>query len=586
MITVQQKLARYYATVPSSFYQPSVNLETLGLLTAWATEDAAILNELESLRLEFFVATADGIFLDMLGSDVGVSRPSDFLNDDDHYRELIALAYSPHVNEASYDELFDIIFGPLASRSYVVSREPENYTLLQSIDFATDGTLVGTFTTDSDLGLKHTIDDSPLLDEDFRIQRDTVGFQLEVLATLSGLTAPPAPYTVEVDDGDTDLTLFTTLANSKILTLEVLIIRTESGIQTVTFLSSDFPDLLNVTVQQAATIINERQTLATADVFFNMTDSQNYLRIRTNTPGSSGFIQILGGTSNATFCFDHNIHRNFEVDIDETGDDPVIIIPQVSLTNRDLRGSWHFHDDPATIPFINTHLGQMANQLIWDTYPSTEATPYWPGPFLFHSLPSTDVSPVFPAAAYTLHSVSTTLTSPLEHGTSASAGPNIYPTPVDDSSQFPNPSVGAESYIMISLGEGNQEGPTRERADLLLKYLARTGNHSLNLDPLYQFGLTLDPVFPVSIPGFRFDHISGEIVNLVSYSSSSDKDGSGFRSLSGGYEPRKDGKDYGVYLTESRATDEVIEEILSTMGVAGLASQFEVNEIHYRYETI
>lgn len=526
-ITLQDKLKRYFASTPN-LYEPQANPIILGLYTAWAQEDCTILEALEALKLEFFVKTADSIYLDLLASNSGVKRPPDYLNDDDHFRELIPiLGYDPKVNLNSIYALEEIVFGDLLIKSHVTARCPEPYVLCQALGFASDGTNVGTFTVASATYLTEGFTNLPILGAQFLIKDDNSPLAVGIMTSLTG----SGPYTVQMDQGTLDLSAYTQAQNARIFVLEDFIVHTESGTATVHLLASDFVDPLNATSDEIATAINARQTLVTAETFLDINSGLKYLRLFTNTPGSAGFIQVYQNSANASLCFDNVIHRNFQVDPDSTDGGYSITIPQINSANRTLRGSWHFHDPSQ--PTIQTQSGTFPNLDIFDTRPLVDDThPYWPGPFMFD-----------PTAIYSIRQTSSTITTTLLQGSN-----QAIPLPLVDASGFPSPAVGKVEYFVLGFGTPLEEGP--------IKYFSRPSNLSLIVDPTYTF---------------RFQHLPGETIHYV---------------VNQGYEPRDDGSDYATFLTENRITSEIIQELIQKIKAGGLVYEFVDNGPIYRYAII
>ena len=85
-----KKLERYYKTIPS-MYKPSTNTFVNALLKAWSVSDAKVVDSVQEAKNAIFVSDSEGKYLDSLGDNVGVSRPSGINLDEAKYRELIPI---------------------------------------------------------------------------------------------------------------------------------------------------------------------------------------------------------------------------------------------------------------------------------------------------------------------------------------------------------------------------------------------------------------------------------------------------------------------------------------------------------------
>ena len=103
------KMARY---IPG-LYKPTTNPSVRGLLGAWAAEDDLIVQAARDAKDQIFVKLAQSSFLDALGSNVGVFRPTQFNLSDDKYRQLIpALSFFPKQVKRTIQAVLDIFFDP------------------------------------------------------------------------------------------------------------------------------------------------------------------------------------------------------------------------------------------------------------------------------------------------------------------------------------------------------------------------------------------------------------------------------------------------------------------------------------------
>jgi hypothetical protein len=107
-LTKFNKMTRYLP----SLYKPEANPFIRGLLTSWAGEDDLIVQAVVDAKEQLFVATAQLGFLDALGSNVGVFRPTDFNLPDELFRQLIpALSFAPKQVIPTIKRVLDVFFG-------------------------------------------------------------------------------------------------------------------------------------------------------------------------------------------------------------------------------------------------------------------------------------------------------------------------------------------------------------------------------------------------------------------------------------------------------------------------------------------
>jgi len=105
------KLQKMQAYLPS-LYRPRHNPVIRGILTAWSSEDDHIVQAVQDAKEQLFVKTAQISFLDALGSNVGVFRPTAFNLSDDLYRQLIpALSYAPKQVIPTIKRVLEVFFG-------------------------------------------------------------------------------------------------------------------------------------------------------------------------------------------------------------------------------------------------------------------------------------------------------------------------------------------------------------------------------------------------------------------------------------------------------------------------------------------
>jgi len=92
-------------------YKPGSNINVRGLLYAWSDEDERIVQAISDAKEQIFVKLAQVHHLDALGSNVGVSRPTEINIIDDVYRQLIpALSFWPKQVVPTIQRVLDIFF--------------------------------------------------------------------------------------------------------------------------------------------------------------------------------------------------------------------------------------------------------------------------------------------------------------------------------------------------------------------------------------------------------------------------------------------------------------------------------------------
>lgn len=102
------KMARFLPGV----YQPTSNPNIKGLLTAWSDEDDRIVQAINDAKEQIFTKLAQRQYLDSLGSNVGVFRPSGFNLIDSLYRQLIPiLSFKPKQIIPTIKDILAIFFG-------------------------------------------------------------------------------------------------------------------------------------------------------------------------------------------------------------------------------------------------------------------------------------------------------------------------------------------------------------------------------------------------------------------------------------------------------------------------------------------
>lgn len=105
------KLDKMIKFVPD-IYNAGSNQYARGLLTSWSNEDDLIVEQIQNAKEQIFVKTARLQYLDALGSNVGVFRPTEFNLSDSAFSGLIPLlSYFPKQVVPTIRKILEIFFG-------------------------------------------------------------------------------------------------------------------------------------------------------------------------------------------------------------------------------------------------------------------------------------------------------------------------------------------------------------------------------------------------------------------------------------------------------------------------------------------
>lgn len=150
------KFDKLISRIPNE-YQPTVNKVWRAILEAIGTGDDNIEELIDNIKDQLFVETASGEFLDRLGSNVGVERPSSVGMSDTDFRELVpALSFAPkQVREVIWD-LLEVFYKAASVFANISTTVPAPYNL-------TDGDTI-TFIVDGDSEIKVTFNASDFTD--------------------------------------------------------------------------------------------------------------------------------------------------------------------------------------------------------------------------------------------------------------------------------------------------------------------------------------------------------------------------------------------------------------------------------------
>lgn len=137
--------------------EPNNNPNTRGLLSAWATEDDEVVAQIQAAKDQIYPITAEGKFLDLLGSNVGVFRNPDFKLVDSVFRQLIpALSFNPKQTRETIVEVLDIFFG--VGNTLVFEVNPSEIVIQIPSTIPGQRNLAGAFHLNSYSGTVTTID--------------------------------------------------------------------------------------------------------------------------------------------------------------------------------------------------------------------------------------------------------------------------------------------------------------------------------------------------------------------------------------------------------------------------------------------
>lgn len=321
----QKKVERYYRFMPS-MYRPGINPFITSCLKALARSDADININIDEAGKQIFQQTAEGKYLDSLGANVGVDRPVSINLSDKKFRDLIPiLSYKPKQIKKTIYELLDVFWGPLYSRANITALAYEPYNLgkinqmtgtvtFQKNNYKVVGS--GTsFTTQLSIGdyVKVESQDNQYFKRISKINSDTELFLAERYEGASS-TGNGSYYTP----------------------LNIKIIIDAGKEKSIIIKPNDINDTENATALEIANAINNSipdtatSETITASVIIDYTQELNYLNMRTDTPGTSGSIEITGGTANIfsegvlNFNGNYVYTTNEEASLYSVGDDVVV----------------------------------------------------------------------------------------------------------------------------------------------------------------------------------------------------------------------------------------------------------------------
>lgn len=593
------KFQRMVRSLPS-LYQAETNVMVGGLLKAWGLSDDNISVQLKNTKDQLFVSTANGRFLDALGTNVGVDRAPELGMTDEDFRKLIpVMSFYPKQVRETIIALLDIFWGPGFTRPNISSGNIETF------NFGPENGITGTLTFKKDERIVKGVGTafiSEIQPGDYIRPQSLDGKNYyKVSAILDNSTIQlSVPWT-----GNTMVN--TTGVIGTIQDLEYEVDSRER--RTIRFLPNAFADLNAVTIDELVSFINsniEHNIFISASEFIDPILGKK-LNLRTNTPGLQGSIQILGGTANdvTRLNFSNDISTETKCKVLEINPNEIVIqIPSsVPILRRSLRGAAHPRETKAKIQSLEqvfdfSGLGASSelditidgnNFTVTFTHATDFADP--------SKATSLEVAAVINAQllgveaktssnfeeqkALTLQTTEGSLEYQITGGTANTVlnfpttlqqdpdlidinlpSPYVF-SPLEQlytvtgvSSELLNPIaegdvsstlnlVNAASFpnepgkIMIDFGRDTEEGP--------INYSSRPNNSTLLIDASYTF---------------QYNHLAGRKVNFVENTPS---------------RPRVTGEDYAFYVTGTEQAREAAQALIRKLIAAGVVIRFIID---------
>lgn len=111
-------------------YRADENPIMRGVVYAWSSEDDLIVQAVQDAKEQLYVELAKLQFLDSLGSNVGVFRPTQFNLTDDQFRHLIpALSFMPKQVVPTIKKVLDVFFDANNPRVFVKELNPNEIVI-------------------------------------------------------------------------------------------------------------------------------------------------------------------------------------------------------------------------------------------------------------------------------------------------------------------------------------------------------------------------------------------------------------------------------------------------------------------------
>lgn len=335
---MSSKLERYYSTLPD-IYNPKNNRLVGALIKAWAQEDEIINTEVVNTNEQLFVATAVDRYLTNLGLNVDVPRPLYVALEDIYYRDLIyAMSYAPkQVRKTMYDVL-DVFWGPTYSRANVNSNNAQNYNF--GGDFGLTGTLTFSKNGNTVTGVGTLFTTELAVGNYIKITSQPNSTFVKIINIINNTT-------LVIQDKFLNDTVSTTARG---YIAKVLNVKIDNDPQiNLDVIPKYISNLLSATAQEVSNALNGNDSKATASEIRKDLTTNRYVNLRTNTTGSFGQIQVIGGTANAILNFPTSLNTidtlQFNTVIYEINPREIVIkLPRlVAKLRRSLKGSIHLN---------------------------------------------------------------------------------------------------------------------------------------------------------------------------------------------------------------------------------------------------
>lgn len=245
---------------------------------------------------------------------------------------------------------------------------------------------------------------------------------------------------------------------------EILVSINNGPLQTIKVLNGEIAASGFATAEEMQKILS-RVSGATAEILEESLTGNKYLNLRTNTPGSTGSVEIFASSMIGVNKLDFGVASYDILSLDQrvvvynvNANELLIEIPAViPALRRTLRGSHHFHANASIEP------------------PRGQTQGLWQGSFIFSPNGQTNV--------FTITKQSCKLQQMIQKG-------NIYTSvAVDDNTPF----SAATGELIFGFGTDQQEGP--------VKYRGIPNQNTILIDPGYVF---------------KFDHSTGSNINVIS----------------------------------------------------------------------
>lgn len=364
---MSNKLDRYYNTLPD-IYNPKNNRFVGALIKAWAQEDELISTEVVNTNEQLFVATAVNRYLTNLGLNVDVPRPLYVALEDVYYRDLIyAMSYAPkQVRKTMYDVL-DVFWGPTYSRANVNSNNAQNYNF--GGDFGLTGTLTFSKNGNTVTGVGTLFTTELAVGNYIKITGQANSAFTKVINIINNTT-------LVIQDKFLNDTISTTARG---YVAKILNVRIDNDAQVnLDVIPKYISNLLSATAQEVSNALNGNDSKATASEIRKDLTTNRYVNLRTNTTGSFGQIQVIGGTANAILNFPTNLNTidtlQFNTVIYEINPREIVIkLPRlVAKLRRSLKGSIHLNTPVIGNIFSIDNVGKSMVQNLSKTVSSNE----------------------------------------------------------------------------------------------------------------------------------------------------------------------------------------------------------------------